>query len=75
MSFGLPAVCSERSAVNFGSNVLTYNTEKKLINHIVSLKEEKKISQNYSSKSLKFIKKYLWKNVSKDYIKLIKDSL
>lgn len=75
MSFGLPAICSERSAVNFGSNVLTYNTEKKLINHIVSLKEEKKISQNYSSKSLKFIKKYLWKNVSKDYIKLIKDSL
>ena len=75
MSFGLPAVCSERSAVNFGSNVLTYKTEKKLINHIVSLKEEEKISQNYSSKSLKFIKKYLWKNVSKDYIKLIKDSL
>ncbi len=74
MSFGLPSICSKRSGINFGSNVLTYNSDERLISHIVNLKKEKKLSLNYSSKSLKFVNKYLWKNVKVYYLKLIKDS-
>ena len=73
MSFGLPSICSKRSGINFGSNVLTYNSDERLISHIVNLKKEKKLSLNYSSKSLKFVNKYLWKNVKVYYLKLIKD--
>ena len=70
MSFGLPVICSQRVAQNFGSNVLTYKNETDLIKIIISLKNNKSKSIVYSKKSLKFSKNLNWRNVSKKYLKL-----
>ena len=72
MSYGLPVICSQRVAQNFGSNVLSFNKDTELIKIIVSLINNKSISSEYSKKSLKLSKTLNWRNVSKKYLKLLK---
>ena len=73
MSYGLPAICSNKVYSNFGSTTLNYKNEKELINHIIQLKLNKKKSQAYSKKSQNYIKNFIWKKISKNYNKLIEN--
>ncbi len=73
MSYGLPAICSNKVYSNFGSTTLNYKNEKELINHITQLKLNKKKSQVYSKKSQNYIKNFMWKKISANYNKLIKN--
>ena len=72
MSHGLPVICSNKVSKNFGKNVLSYAKDNDIIEKIISLKTNKSKSNNFSKKSLKFVKNLTWKQVSKNYLKLIK---
>ncbi len=72
MSHGLPVICSNKVSKNFGKNVLSYAKDNEIIEKIISLKTNKSKSNNFSRKSLKFVKNLTWKQVSKNYLKLIK---
>lgn len=74
MSFGLPVICSKKTASNFGKSVLSYKNNKKLIENICMLKNNKKISQIFSKKSLSCVKKLNWDKIKLDYSKVIKFS-
>ena len=71
MSYGLPVICSKKTASNFNDNVISYKNEKDLIDKIKKLKEDKKFSNYISKKSLKHVNKYIWKKVSREYVKII----
>jgi len=71
MSYGLPVICSKKTASNFDDNVISYRNDKDLIDKIKKLKNDKKFSNYISKKSLKHVHKYIWKKVSKEYIKII----
>ena len=71
MSYGLPVVCSNKVAENFGSNVLSYNKESNLISNIIYLKNSKIKSEKFSKLSIKLSKKLVWKKVSLKYFKLL----
>ena len=71
MSYGLPVVCSNKVAENFGSNVLSYNKESNLISNIIYLKNSKIKSEKFSNLSIKLSKKLVWKKVSLKYFKLL----
>ena len=71
MSYGLPVICSKKTASNFNDNVISYKNEKDLIDKIKKLKDDKKFSNYISKKSLKHVNKYIWKKVSKEYVKII----
>ena len=71
MSYGLPVICSKKTASNFNNNVISYRNDKDLIDKIKKLKDDKKFSNYMSKKSLKHVNKYIWKKVSKEYIKII----
>ncbi len=71
MSYGLPVICSKKTASNFDNNVISYKDDKDLIDKIRKLKDDKKFSNYISKKSLKHVNKYIWKKVSKEYIKII----
>ena len=71
MSYGLPVICSKKTASNFINNVISYRNDKDLIDKIKRLKDDKKFSNYISKKSLKNVNKYIWKKVSKEYIKII----
>lgn len=71
MSYGLPVICSKKTASNFINNVISYRNDKDLIEKIKRLKDDKKFSNYISKKSLKNVNKYIWKKVSKEYIKII----
>jgi len=71
MSHGLPVICSSRVSENFGSNVLSYKKKSDLIEKLISLKINKSKSKQFSKKSIKFVKNLTWKQVSKNYLKLI----
>ena len=71
MSHGLPVICSKKTASNFNDNVISYKNEKDLIDKIKKLKEDKKFSNYISKKSLKHVNKYIWKKVSREYVKII----
>ena len=73
MSYGLPVICSKRVASNFLKNVISYNDDGDLINKIRKLKYDRKFSNYISKKSYNFVKKFDWKKVSKDYLKIIKN--
>ncbi len=73
MSHGLPVICSSRVSENFGSNVLSYQKKSDLIEKLISLKINKSKSKQFSKKSIKFVKNLTWKQVSKNYLKLIKN--
>ncbi len=72
MSHGLPVICSNKVSKNFGKNVLSYDKDNEIIEKIISLKTNKSKSNNFSRKSLKFVKNLTWKQVSENYLKLIK---
>ena len=72
MSYGLPVICSKKVANNFDKNVISYNDDNDLINKINKLKNDKKLSNQISRKSLKYVSKFNWKKVGKEYLKIIK---
>ncbi len=72
MSFALPVICSRQTAANFDKSVIHYNGNEDLIKKILLLKNNKKISLNYSIKSKKMVKKLTWKKLSPNYSKVIK---
>ena len=61
MSYGLPVVCSKKVAHNFDKHVLSYSEENEMINKIFKLKNSKKLSDQISKKSLRFINSFRWK--------------
>ena len=73
MSFGLPVLCSKKTASNFNNNVISFSSEDELIAKIKKLKNEKKFSNQISKKSLSFVNKFTWAKVQKEYLKLMKD--
>jgi glycosyltransferase involved in cell wall biosynthesis len=73
MSYGLPVICSHKVASNFDKNVITYNDNTDLVYKINKLKNDKKLCNYFSKKSLKFINQFDWKKVSKEYLKIIKN--
>ena len=73
MSYGLPVICSHKVASNFDKNVITYNDNTDLVHKINKLKNDKKLCNYFSKKSLKFINKFDWKKVSKEYLEIIKN--
>ena len=74
MSFGLPVICSHRVSENFGSATISYKNNKELVSQITALVLSVKRSKTYSTKSNNYIQKFLWKKISLNYIRLIKDS-
>ena len=72
MSFGLPVICSKKTANNFNNNVLSYRNEDELITMIKKLKNEKKLSNQISKNSLNFVNKFTWAKIQKEYLKLVK---
>ena len=72
MSFGLPVLSSERTASNFNDDVLSYHNNEDLIKKILKFKKEKKLCNKYSKKSNKCIKKFLWKKIRREYLKVTK---
>ena len=70
MSNGLPVICHSKVAVNFGNNVLKYRQDKDLIQKLILLKSEKKLSQKYSKMSIKFSKNFIWKKIKLKYLEL-----
>ncbi len=73
MSYGLPVICSDKVASNFDKNIVSYNDNADLINKIKKLKNDKKLCNYFSKKSLNYVKKFKWKKVSKEYFKLVKN--
>ena len=72
MSYGLPVVCSKKVAHNFDNHVLSCSEENDMINKIFKLKNSKKLSDQISKKSLRFINSFSWKKIEKNYLKIIK---
>ena len=73
MSYGLPVICSRQVAYNFNKNVISYGNDNELINKIVFLKNNKKVSTLISKKSLRFINNFTWKKIAKKYLSIIKN--
>ena len=73
MSYGLPVICSLKVASNFNKNVLSYRNDSELINKIISLKNNKKLSTQMSNKSLRFINNFSWKKITKNYLRIVKN--
>ena len=73
MSYGLPVICSRKVASNFNKNVLNYSNDAELINKIISLKNNRKLSTHISKKSLRFINNFTWKKISTRYLSIIKN--
>mgnify|MGYP006085007417 CR=1 FL=1 len=70
MSFGLPVLCSQRTASNFNNSVLAYNNDEDQVEKILNFQNNKKLSNKFSNKSLKCIKNLLWKKVCLEYLKI-----
>ena len=73
MSYGLPAICSKKVAINFDKNVISYNDENDLLIKIKELKNDKKLGNQISKKSLRFVNKFSWQKIQKEYLKIIKN--
>lgn len=75
MSYGIPSISSKQVLSNFdaiGSTSLpTYENKDELINLILKLKNNKRLSNLVSAKSLKIIKRFLWNKVLKDIEKIL----
>ncbi len=72
MSYGLPVICSKKTSLNFGKNVLVYKSDKELVDLICNLKNNKKLNKKFSKNSLVFIKNLSWKKVSSSYSRIIR---
>ena len=71
MSFGLPAICSKKTAYHFNKNVISYSNENDLVEKIKKLKRNKRLSNQISKRSLLFVKKFTWNKIQKEYLKII----
>jgi hypothetical protein len=71
MSYGLPVICSNKVSSNFGNNVINYINNNQLMNKILELKNDKKFSNKFSKKSLKFIKELSSNKVRLEYLKIV----
>ena len=71
MSYGLPVICSKLTSHHFDKCVITYSDENDLVVKLNKLKNDKKFSNQISKKSLRFINKFIWKKIRKEYLKLI----
>ncbi len=71
MSYGLPVICSEQVAVNFDKSTIIYKSNEDLIKKIVEIKNKKTLWNKFSKRSISFVKKFKWKNVSLKYFKLV----
>ena len=72
MSYGLPVICSKKTAHNFDKNVITYSDENDLVIKINKLKTDKKLSIKISKNALRFVDKFSWQKTQKKYLKIIK---
>tara|TARA_B100000963_G_scaffold326191_1_gene313031 strand:+ start:496 stop:1629 length:1134 start_codon:yes stop_codon:yes gene_type:complete len=73
MSYGLPVICSKKTSYHFDKNVISYNNVDDLVIKINKFKNDKKLSNQISKKSLRFIKKFTWQKIQKEYLKVIKN--
>ncbi len=73
MSYGLPVICSKKTSYNFFKNVISYNDENDLVSKISKLKNDRKLSNKFSKKSLRFINRFTWQKIQKEYLKIIKN--
>ena len=71
MSYGLPVICSNQVAVNFDKSTIIYKSNEDLINKIVEIKNKKVLWNKFSKRSISFVKKFKWKNVSPKYFKIL----
>ena len=71
MSYGLPVICSNQVAVNFDKSTIIYKSNEDLINKIVEIKNKKVLWNKFSKRSISFVKKFKWKNVSSKYFKIL----
>ena len=62
----------KKTSHNFEKNVITYKDENDLAVKIHKLKNDKKFSNQISKKSLRFINKFTWQKIKKEYLKIIK---
>lgn len=72
MSHGLPVICSEKVAKNFGLNVEKYKSNSDLIDKIINIQKDKRKNINLSKKAITFSKRLTWSKVSVKYLKLLK---
>jgi len=71
MSYGLPVVCSKKVASNFKKNTINYSNNNDLVKKIINLKNNKKLSNKFSNKSLKFLKEFSEEKVCSKYLKIV----
>ena len=71
MSYGLPVICSKKTSHNFDKSIICYSDEDDLLVKIDKLKNDKKLSNRISKKSLRFINKFTWQKIQKEYLKII----
>ena len=72
MSFGLPVICSNKVAKNFGSYVIKYNKDEELFEKITNLMVNKLKSNKLSKGSIKYTKKLNLNKMKLNYLKLLK---
>ena len=72
MSFGLPVICSNKVAKNFGSSVIKYDKNDELFEKITNLMVNKFKSNKFSKVSIKYTKKLNLNNKKLNYLKLLK---
>ena len=71
MSYGLPVVCSKKVASNFKKHTINYSNNNDLVKKVVNLKNNKKLSNKFSNKSLKFLKEFSEDKVCSKYLKIV----
>jgi polysaccharide biosynthesis protein PslH len=74
MSHGLPVICSKKVASNFVNKVINYDNDIELIEKISYLKNNKKLSNKLSKRSLQFVKNLSEDKICLQYLKIIKFS-
>jgi len=71
MSYGLPVICSNKVSFNFKNSVMNYNNNNELIKKIINLKNNKKLSKNFSKKSLAFARNLKPNKINLEYLKIV----
>ncbi len=72
MSYGLPVVCSKKVARNFNNNVISYKDDNEFTTMLKKLHNNKKLSNQFSKKSLNYVKKLSQSGIRKEYLKIVK---
>ena len=74
MCHGLPVICSTKVSSNFVNKVINYDNNSELIEKIFYLKNNKKLSNKLSQKSLQFVKNLSKDKICLQYLKIVKFS-